>query len=140
MGTVMKRVTGAIGGLIYAAGYGFFCAMSTGGGHVNLIWFILFFGAYFAGLFFVLAGMLVVDLSPIWAKIAMGVLLSLNWFMTIYFTLNSLETFTLDMTTSWNRQPIGLIVTSFLYFLPPLSLSAILLKKIIQSVMTQKYR
>ncbi len=47
-----KRLIAGTVGVAYAVLYGFWTLLLTGGGHVNFIWFFLFFSVEFCGLYF----------------------------------------------------------------------------------------
>lgn len=114
-----KRFVAAAIGLIYAILYGVFTLMITGGGHGNFIWFTLFLGTYFVGIFFPVAGFLVVDLHAKWARISIVVLLSLHLIALSFWVTKSFGPEEWPyLLKDWNRSQLSFIFFAVLHFLP----------------------
>ena len=129
-----KRVLGGLVGLVYAVIYGFWTMLQTGGGHGNFIWMILFFTSYFFGLFFLIVGVLVVDLRPIIAKAAFGTLLLVSLLVNVIIItpilLGEPGASTRDFQKTWARDPNGTVVGAIVHFLPLLVFSIFLVRSI----------
>ena len=126
-----KRLYVSIVGFAYAVVYGFFTLFITGGGHGNFLWFMAFLITFFCGLFFPIAGFLVVDLRKLWARIALLTLLFLNLFATLWFFWSGLgDDGYEDLVKSWTRNFIGFIIFSAIHIVPVLVLWIITLNKI----------
>jgi hypothetical protein len=129
-----KRVIGGVAGLGYAICYGFWTMLLTGGGHGNFIWMILFFTAYFFGLFFPVMGALVVDLRSVIAKAVFGtflfVSLLINVIMITPILLGSPGDTTTDFEKSLARDTAMVIFSAIVHFLPLAVLSLFLVRSI----------
>lgn len=117
-----KRAIAAFAGLVYAVIYGFWTILQTGGGHGNFIWMILFFAAYFFGLFFPIMGALVVDLRSIIAKATFGSLIFISLLIHLIIIIpilsGSAGASTTDFQKTWARDPSGTVVGAIIHLLP----------------------
>jgi hypothetical protein len=74
----MKNIVAAIIGIAYAVLYGLWTAIATGGGHVNFIWFWMFFTIEMFGLYFPLMTVLAVNLRSQLTRMLFGCLITAN--------------------------------------------------------------
>lgn len=105
-------------GLVFAFVYGFWTMFITGGGHGNFLWLMLFFFAYIAGLFFPIAGFIVADLRPLWAKSTGLAILAVNLFLTVLHFATMGEEGTKDLAESWDRSSTGFMVAAAIHVFP----------------------
>ncbi len=127
-----KRFIWSAVGLGYAVVYGFWTMMTTGGGHGNFIWFVLFLLGYIFGLIFPAMGLVLADLRPRWAKVA-GLLISI---VAAGLTLRQLlllgEKGTQDVVDTWNRSPMSFVIMSVIHFLPLVAFTALVVRSMIR--------
>jgi hypothetical protein len=131
MSPLAKNLTAAMAGVAYAVVYGFWTADATGGGHVNFIWFWMFFTVNMFGLYFPIMAVLAVNLSRRTTRFAFAALLFVNFFTSavmLYGWVNELPT---DRASDFTRALAvngwdGLGFCAFLHFLPTIVLSGLL--------------
>ena len=135
-----KRSIGFLIGLFYAATYGFWTMLITGGGHGNFLWFWLFCNTYFLGLFFPIAGLLVADLNPKSARISLAILLSVHFLALSGNLIFGLGQMTDDIQRSWDRVThTSIVIMTIVHVLPPILLVVILTMKQLAISRHQKY-
>lgn len=123
-----KRLIFAAIGFVYAFVYGFWAMFITGGGHGNFLWLMLFFSAYLAGLFFPIAGFIVADLRPLWAKSTGIAVLVVNLLLTVLHFATLGEEGSKDLAESWDRSSTGFMVASVIHFFPAVLLLALIFR------------
>lgn len=121
-----KRLIFAAIGFAYAFVYGFWTFFITGGGHGNFIWLMLFYFAYLAGLFFPIAGFVLADLRPLWAKSTGIAVLIVNFVLTVLHFATMGEEGSEDLTKSWDRSSTGFMVASVIHVFPAVLLLALI--------------
>jgi hypothetical protein len=82
-----KEVIAGIAGLVYAAIYGFWTMLATGGGHGNFIWIGLFIFVEFLGLYFPIMAVLAMNLRSRMTKIVFGSLILFNLVASVIMIL-----------------------------------------------------
>lgn len=82
-----REVIAGLVGLAYAAVYGFWTMLATGGGHGNFVWFGLFIFVEFLGLYFPIMAVLALNLRSRMTKIVFGSLILFNLVASVIMIL-----------------------------------------------------
>lgn len=117
-------------GVVYAAVYGLWTAVATGGGHVNFIWFWMFFTVNMFGLYFPIMAVLAVNLSGRTIRFAFASLLLVNFFTSSVMLYGWVNEPPKDRASDFTRALAvngwdGLMFCAFLHFLPTIVFSAL---------------
>ena len=121
-----RRLIFAALGFAYAFLYGLWTVFITGGGHGNFIWFMLFFFGYLGGLFFPIAGFILADLRPLWARATGLSILIVNLTLTVFHFATMGEISHNDLAESWDRSSTGFMVASVIHAFPAVLLLALI--------------
>jgi hypothetical protein len=130
-----KRFIAGTVGVAYALLYGFWTLLLTGGGHVNFIWFFLFFSADLCGLFFPLMAVLAVDLRGLFLKAMYGGLIVFNLIVSILMIADWVTAPGTDRLSDFERTvnangQNAVLMFGVIHFLPTLIFSICLLRAI----------
>jgi len=114
--SIAKRAIGLAIGFIFAFVYGFFTMLATGGGHGNVLWFLLFLYAGLYGFYYPLIGFVIPDMRPFWARaIAVSLVvanLSISVIVIIWAVIIQ------DIQKSWRRDSTVFIFLAVVHFGP----------------------
>lgn len=126
-----KNLSAATVGVIYAVVYGLWTAIATGGGHVNFIWFWMFFTVNMFGLYFPIMAVLAVNLSSSSTRFAFSALLLVNFFISAVMLYGWVNEPPKDRASDFTRALAvngwdGLAFCAFLHFLPTIVFSGLL--------------
>ena len=135
--TSRKRFLAGTSGVAYAILYGFWTLLLTGGGHVNFIWFLLFFFVEFCGLYFPLMAVLAVDLrkSGFLQKTIFGSLIGFNLVVSVVMIADWVTAEGTDRPSDFERTVNAnsygeVVMFGLIHFLPTLVFSVFLLRAI----------
>ena len=128
---ILRRILAGLGGLVYAAAYGFWTMFATGGGHANFVWLFLFVFVYLFGIYFPLMAVLAVDLRSRIVKIIFGSLIVYSLLGSVLLlgawitdaTEGSLDDF--NKMWTWYRETV--LVCGAIHFLPIIFFSVLLI-------------
>lgn len=133
-GSLRKRIIGGLIGGAFAAVYGYFTVLTTGGGHGNLAWFLMFVFAEFFGLYFVVMGALAMDLRTFFQKVLFGSLLGYGFIVSILmigmWTGGYNSGWTDDFSKLWANNRGLVVLCGIVHFLPLIIFVFVLLKSI----------
>ena len=131
MSMTKKRVLAGVIGLIYAATYGFWTALATGGGHGNFVWFLMFIFVYLFGLYFPFMSILAVDLSSRFIKVIFGGLIVATMLASavlIYGWISDPEGTYHDFEKMWGNYPGTVLICAVMHFIPNVVYIALLVR------------
>lgn len=129
-----RFIAGAVG-VVYALLYGFWTLLLTGGGHVNFIWFLLFFFVEFCGLYFPLMAVLAVNLRGMFLKTIYGGLIGFNLIVSVVMIADWVTEEGTDRLSDFERTVNAnghgaVVLFALIHFLPTLVFSVLLLRAI----------
>src|SRR5687767_4159182 len=119
MSKTTKRVLAGVIGLVYAVVYGFWTMMVTGGGHGNLIWFLMFIFVYLFGVYFPFMNILAVDLSSRFVRIIYGGLILATIcasLVLIYGWISDPESTYFDFQKMWENYQGTVLTCAVMHF------------------------
>jgi len=118
-GVPLRRIAGASVGGILGILYGFWTMLETGGGHANFTWIGLFLVSEGCGLFFLVAGFIVVDLRTATARLACGTLLGINLCLTAFVVFADFPEGTrADLGRTWTSYRSLFLESAAVHFVP----------------------
>jgi hypothetical protein len=132
---IWKRLLGLVIGLIFGAIYGFIALLSTGGGHGNFIWIMMFFPTMFGLLVFPVIGFLAVDLKARIYRIIF-VLVMLFHYVGIFIQLYGSESLLRDTRKIWALEPQVTILGASIYLLIQLFIWAFFVRGLLSAPAT----
>ncbi len=134
-GSLRKRIIGGLIGGAFAAIYGFFTILTTGGGHGNLVWFLMFVIAEFFGLYFVVMGALAADLKTFFQKVLFASLLAYGFLVSILmigmWIGGGNSDWTNDFSKVWTSNYGLVLFTGVVHFFPLMIFTFILVRSIL---------
>ncbi len=132
MSPTAKNLSSATVGTVYALVYGLWTAIATGGGHVNFIWFWMFFKIELFGLYFPMMAVFAVNLRDRIARALFGSFIGANFLISLWMIFSWVTETPLDPPSDYARALRangfgGLAFCALLHFLPTVVFSGILL-------------
>lgn len=131
MSPLAKNVSAATAGVVYAVVYGLWTAVATGGGHVNFIWFWMFFTVNMFGLYFPIMAVLAVNLNGSATRFAFAALLLVNFFISAVMLYGWVNEPPKDRASDFTRALAvngwdGLVFDALFHFLPTIVFGGLL--------------
>ena len=134
---ILRRILAGLGGLVYAAAYGFWTMLATGGGHGNFVWLGLFVFVYLFGIYFPLMAILAVDLRSRLVKMIFGGLIAYGLLGSVLligaWITNATEGSLDDFNKLWSQSPELVLACGAIHFLPIIFFSLLLILAIFKS-------